>query len=156
MASEGKGGWGNAMFWALTRHRTALPPENILIHQTLNGSQHKEHWGKVWQEAVLALISWGMSFTLALSPTLILQLFMLHLIVTSFFLHMLFLCGGALLSSGWKVATSDVWLEHHLLLKIKIKACWLNSRSVCTDRIFIAGAALQLGRPEDPGYIWLL
>lgn len=152
MASEGRGGSGSAVVWAHTRHRTALPPENTDAPNS-NGSQHREHWGKLWQEP---LISWGMSFTLALSPTLIMQLFTLYLIITPFFLHMVFLCGGALLSCGWKVATSDVWLEHHLLLQMKIKACWLNSRSVCTDKIFIAGAALQLGPPEDPSDIWLL
>lgn len=141
MASGGKGSSGRAVFWAHTRHRAALPPQHILMHQTPNGSQHREHWGKVWQEPVPALISWGMSFTLAFSNT---DLAAFHTPFNhyTFFLHMLFLCGGALLSSGWKVTTSDVWLEHHLLLKMKIKACWPNSRSICTDRIFMAGAAL--------------
>lgn len=47
-----------------------------------------------------------------------------------FFLHILFLCGGALPSSGWKAAASDVWLEHHLLQKVKIRVCWFTGMNL--------------------------
>lgn len=154
MASEGKGSSGRAMFWGCTRHKTALPPENILIHQTPSGSQHRALREGVTGASPCHDIL-GNVFHIASFSNTDLAAFHTPFNHYTFFFHMVFLCGGALLSSGWKVATSDVWLERHLLLKIKIKACWVNSRSICTDRIFIAGAALQVGPPEDPSNIWL-